>query len=83
MEAQPSAPGRRCVDRKRATHLADRLAEGQFAVAPEEGRRLLAEQPVAGVTLAHLGECVERGLWLEEGGQRRALEPRGWVHALE
>jgi len=25
---------------------------------------------------------VNRGLWLEEGGQRRLLEPRGYVHEI-
>jgi thiamine-monophosphate kinase len=53
-----------------------------FAVAPDDGRRLLAEQPIAGIRLAHLGECVADGLWLEENGQRRPLEPRGYVHEL-
>jgi thiamine-monophosphate kinase len=50
------------------------------AVAPEEGRRLVQTQPLNGVTLTHIGECVEAGFWLDEGGQRRTLEPRGYVH---
>ncbi|MFO0877662.1 MAG: thiamine-phosphate kinase [Gemmataceae bacterium] len=54
-----------------------------FAVAPEDARRLLHEQPIPGITLSGVGECVAEGLWLEEGGQRRRLEPTGWVHALE
>jgi thiamine-monophosphate kinase len=54
-----------------------------FAVTPEDGRRLLATQPVAGITLAHIGECIESGFCLELGGQRRPLEPRGYVHELE
>jgi thiamine-monophosphate kinase len=54
-----------------------------FAVAPEDGRRLLDEQPLPGITLAAIGECVAQGLWLEDGGRRQALEPRGYVHALE
>jgi thiamine-monophosphate kinase len=54
-----------------------------FAVAPEDGRRLIRKQPVPGITFVAVGECVEQGLWLEEGGRRRALEPRGYVHALE
>jgi thiamine-monophosphate kinase len=54
-----------------------------FAVSPEDGQALLQRQPVAGVTLEHVGECVAAGLWLEEGGQRRPLEPRGYVHRLE
>jgi thiamine-monophosphate kinase len=53
-----------------------------FALAPEEARTLLQAQPVAGVKLVHIGECVEQGLWLEEAGQRRPLEPRGYVHPL-
>jgi thiamine-monophosphate kinase len=53
------------------------------AVAPDDGRRLLQTQPVPGVTLSQIGECVAEGLWLEEGGQRRPLEPRGYVHRLE
>src|SRR5262245_15016314 len=54
-----------------------------FAVSPDEGRRLLAEQPVAGVTLTHIGECVAEGMWLEIAGRREKLEPRGYVHAFE
>jgi thiamine-monophosphate kinase len=64
------------------------LADGEdfelvFAVTPEEGRRLVEEQPVTGITLVFIGECVEEGLWLEEEGQRRPLEPRGYVHAFD
>ena len=63
------------------------LADGEdyelvFAVAPDDARTLLRQQPVAGITLVHIGECVNRGLWLEEGGQRRLLEPRGYVHEI-
>jgi thiamine-monophosphate kinase len=55
-----------------------------FAVSPEDGARLTEGQPVAGVTLARVGECVaESGLWLEVNGERRALEPRGYVHRLD
>jgi thiamine-monophosphate kinase len=68
--------------------LAHALGDGEdfelvCAVAPEDGRRLLQTQPVPGVTLSHIGECVGQGLWLEEDGQRRPLEPRGYVHRLE
>jgi thiamine-monophosphate kinase len=64
------------------------LADGEdfelaFALPQEEGRRLVQTQPVPGVTLVHIGECVDQGLWLEEGQQVRRLEPRGYVHALE
>ena len=54
-----------------------------FAVDPTEGKRLLEAQPVPGIRLFLLGEFVEQGLWLEEGGQRRPLEPKGYVHDLE
>jgi thiamine-monophosphate kinase len=54
-----------------------------FAVAPDVGRSLLQAQPVPGITLVPIGECVEQGLWLEESGQRRPLESSGYVHRLE
>lgn len=53
-----------------------------FALPEDQARGLLRDQPVPGVTLAHLGECVEQGVWLEEGGRRRPLEPHGYVHEL-
>jgi thiamine-monophosphate kinase len=54
-----------------------------FAVAPADGERLLRSQPVPGVTLHHVGECLDgAGLWLEEEGRRRALPPTGYVHEL-
>jgi thiamine-monophosphate kinase len=63
------------------------LADGEdfelvFAVSPEDGRRLVETQPVPGITLVHIGACVEQGLWLEEQGRRRPLEPKGYVHEL-
>ncbi len=54
-----------------------------FAVSPDDAPHLLATQPVAGITLYHIGECVEEGLWLEEEGKRLRLEPKGYVHTLE
>src|SRR5262249_20642683 len=54
-----------------------------FAVGPDDGRRLLPEQPVAGVTLAHVGECTPEGMWLETAGRREKLEPRGYVHKFD
>lgn len=53
------------------------------AVTPEDGQRLLREQPIPGLTLAHIGECVEQGLWLEMAGRRQPLARKGYVHALE
>jgi thiamine-monophosphate kinase len=54
-----------------------------FAVAPDDAQRLITEQPVTGITLVEIGECVESGLWLQEGHQRRPLPPHGYVHHLE
>ncbi len=53
-----------------------------IALPPGEAQRLLQAQPIAGITLIHIGECVEAGLWLEETGQPRALAPGGYVHEL-
>jgi thiamine-monophosphate kinase len=54
-----------------------------LAVDEAAGRRLVAEQPVPEIKLAHIGECVESGLWIESEGQRLPLAPRGFVHQLE
>ncbi len=53
------------------------------AVSPEDGRTARASQPIPGLTLVHVGECVEQGLWLEQSGQRQPLARKGYVHALE
>jgi thiamine-monophosphate kinase len=53
-----------------------------FAISPNDGAKLLQEQPLSGTELTHIGECVDGGLWLEERSQRRALAPQGYVHAL-
>lgn len=54
-----------------------------LALSPSDASRLLATQPVAGIVLSHIGECVESGLWLEQAGHREVLGPRGYVHRLE
>ncbi len=53
-----------------------------LAVDPADGRRLIESQPVAGITLTAIGECVADGLWLEAAGGRRPLEPQGYVHSI-
>jgi thiamine-monophosphate kinase len=70
------------------TPLEHALGDGEdfelvFAVSPAEGEQLVQRQPIAGITLSHIGECVPAGLWLEEDGRRRPLPPLGYVHALE
>jgi thiamine-monophosphate kinase len=67
--------------------LAHALSDGEdfelvFTVAPGDGERLLRSQPVPGITLHHIGECVESGYRIEEAGSVRELEPRGYVHTL-
>lgn len=70
------------------TPLDHALTDGEdfeliLATSPEDARRLLREQPIPGITLVHVGECVEQGLWLETRGERQRLEPRGYVHRLD
>jgi thiamine-monophosphate kinase len=86
-EAIPVADAARALGDFRSP-LEHALGDGEdfelvFAVAPADARALLQAQPVPGVTLAHIGECVAQGLWLEEQGQRRPLPPTGYVHTLE
>lgn len=52
------------------------------AVSPADGARLIGEQPVSGINLVKIGECIPTGLWIEDGGARRELKPTGWVHEL-
>jgi thiamine-monophosphate kinase len=71
------------------TPLEHALGDGEdfelaFAVAVEDGWKLIETQPVAGVTLTKIGEfVVENRLWIEENGMRRVLSSSGYVHALE
>src|SRR5437763_6171096 len=70
------------------TPLEHALADGEdfellFAVSPEDGPHLITPPPLPGLTLHHVGECVEQGLWLEESGRRRPLSPRGYVHDFQ
>jgi thiamine-monophosphate kinase len=51
-----------------------------LAVAPEDGKRLCESQPVPGIQLSAVGEFVADGFWLEEGGRRHSLQPKGYVH---
>jgi thiamine-monophosphate kinase len=54
-----------------------------FALPAEQGLHLIQAQPVPGIVLYYVGECVDQGLWLEENQQRRPIEAAGYVHALE
>ena len=87
-EAVPIAPAAGELSRTSGkTPLQHALGDGEdfelvFTVLPDDGARLVRDQPVPGVTLTRIGECVDAGLWLEEGGERRPLAPTGWVHEL-
>jgi thiamine-monophosphate kinase len=82
-----SDAARRATDER--SPLEHALGDGEdfelaFAVAPAEAERLLREQPIAGVTLVKVGQChAGNGLFLDEGGQRRPLAPRGYEHPFE
>ncbi|HEY2787652.1 MAG TPA: thiamine-phosphate kinase [Fimbriiglobus sp.] len=67
------------------TPLQHALGDGEdfeliFTVSPADGAKLLWEPPIPGVV--KIGECVERGLWLETAGIRTEFVPTGWVHSL-
>jgi thiamine-monophosphate kinase len=85
-EAIPMADDARRLNDGRSP-LEHALTDGEdfellFAVSEEDGRKLLQQQPLTPITLFHIGECVEDGLWLEESGRRRELELRGYVHQM-
>jgi thiamine-monophosphate kinase len=54
-----------------------------FATSATDAQRLVETQPVPGVTLVAIGECVEQGLWLQRGKDRQPLAPKGYAHSLE
>lgn len=55
-----------------------------IATSPHVAQRLIADQPISGITLSLIGECVsEQGLWLEQSGKRQPLAALGYVHSLE
>jgi thiamine-monophosphate kinase len=81
-----SDAARRLEDGRRPLEHA--LGDGEdfelvFATAPIEAQRLLAEQPIAGIKLTAIGECVAAGVWLQEGTERQPLPPLGYVHILK
>jgi thiamine-monophosphate kinase len=73
------------IPRRENAPLEHALSDGEdfelvFAVSPDDGERLLRDQPIP--DLSHIGVCVASGLWLEQAGARQPLEPRGWVHTF-
>jgi thiamine-monophosphate kinase len=73
---------------KDADSLDAALTDGEdfelaFAVSPADGERLLRDQPVMGIQLSKIGECVGDGYWIEKNGGRAPLKPTGWVHEFD
>jgi thiamine-monophosphate kinase len=80
-----SADARALQDNK--SPLEHALSDGEdfelvFAVAKEEAQLLLQAQPVPGINMVHIGECIEQGLWIEQAGKRQPLTPRGYEHSI-
>jgi thiamine-monophosphate kinase len=70
-----------------AQSLQHALSDGEdfelaFAVSPDDGQRLVRDQPIEGMQMSAVGEFVASGLWLEQAGRRQPLQPAGWVHEL-
>lgn len=87
-EAIPVSPAahRLAIDSGRSP-LDHALADGEdfelvFTVTPEDGQRLLNDNPILGITLVHIGEMTQEGYWLDRSGNREPLAPRGYVHAI-
>jgi thiamine-monophosphate kinase len=85
-EAIPITHAAKRMDDERSP-LEHALGDGEdfelvFAVSPEDAHRLIDLQPIAGITLTHIGEVVDSGLWLEQDGERRTLDPVGYEHPL-
>lgn len=81
-----SEAARDMASRTRRTPLDHALHDGEdfellFAIAPEDGSRLLASQDV-GAPVTRIGEFrADRGLFLRRvGGSVKPLEPRGYEH---
>ncbi len=53
-----------------------------LAVAPEDGRRLIKENPLGNLRLTHIGRITQGGgvTILRAGGERRPLQPGGYEH---
>lgn len=65
------------------TPLQHALGDGEdfelvFTISPVDGEKLLQDPPVTG--LVKIGECIELGLWIQQGNDRVKLEPSGWTH---
>jgi thiamine-monophosphate kinase len=53
-----------------------------FTVSPLDGENLIREQPIPGIQLHHIGEIIDREVWMEKDGVREILEPLGYEHSF-
>lgn len=53
-----------------------------MAIPAPDARQLLANTSRPSWPLFHIGEVIERGVWINEGGQRRALPALGYEHSF-
>ncbi|MFL5331412.1 MAG: thiamine-phosphate kinase [Gemmataceae bacterium] len=83
-DAIPISDAARSVDDGRSA-LEHALSDGEdfeliFTVSPEDGQRLTKQSPVP---VFHVGECVDQGLWIDDGQTRRPLAAAGYEHGFE
>lgn len=70
------------------TPLEHALSDGEdfelaLAASEADGERLLSTQPIAGITLRHVGVFIaDKALFLEETGAKRRIEPCGYAHPM-
>ena len=71
-----------------AERLQKAISDGEdfellFTVSPEEGQRLLKQNPLE-IALTHLGEITaeQEAFLLQEDGSRISLKRSGWQHQL-
>ena len=54
-----------------------------FTVSAQDGNQLLQRQPIPGISLYKIGECVaDSGMWLQTNEGLQRIEGMGWEHTL-
>jgi thiamine-monophosphate kinase len=88
-DAIPIAPAaRQLAEQDGREPLDHALSDGEdfelvFTVSAADGHRLVETQPLPGLMLAHIGEIIPAGYWIEEAGGRRELRPSGYEHVID
>lgn len=83
-----SADAHRLAEQTGKSPVEHALTDGEdfelaFAVEPSIGQRLLEEQPLGEVRIAHIGEFIPAGFYLRDDTGVHPYEPRGYSHPLE